>query len=134
MDRQELANVIHAYAEGWPIQFRYNGKNGIEGNWNDDDEPQFWNDNMDFRVSPEMCEPEEVQLGNWRSYLPRINAQTVAVKARNVLADCIENGIAIGYNRAHKHVDDPSEQMLKISIEHAIWNEIDDYFLFDEGE
>ncbi len=52
--------------------------------------------------------------------------------AHKLISDCIERGIARGYARAHKHSDDPGENVIKHEIEEAIMNEISDYFLFDE--
>jgi hypothetical protein len=50
-----------------------------------------------------------------------------------LLIRCIEDGIRLGYNRAHKHTDTPSEQTLKNEIENAITNEICEWFTFDEN-
>lgn len=51
---------------------------------------------------------------------------------RMILERCIEDGIAHGYRRAHKHVDNPSEGAIIDSISSAIWLEIDTYFNFEE--
>lgn len=49
-----------------------------------------------------------------------------------LISECVENGVRVGYARAHKHSDDPGENVIKHEIEEAIMNEIGDYFLFDE--
>jgi hypothetical protein len=51
---------------------------------------------------------------------------------RLLLERCIEDGIAHGYRRAHKHVDNPSEGYTVDAISAAIWLEIDTYFDFEE--
>lgn len=52
-----------------------------------------------------------------------------------VLEVAIENGIAYGVRRAYKHTDAPTEQQLQDAIESAIWNEIHEWFVFNnEGQ
>jgi hypothetical protein len=51
-----------------------------------------------------------------------------------VLEVAIESGIAIGVRRAYKHNDAPSEQQLQDAIESAIWTEIHEWFIFNEGQ
>lgn len=53
-------------------------------------------------------------------------------KFEPVLRMCIENGIRLGYKRAHKHDDNPGEDIIIEKIEDAIWNEIYEWFDFDE--
>lgn len=50
---------------------------------------------------------------------------------RAILERCIEDGIAHGYRRAHKHVEKPSEGYTVDAISAAIWLEIDTYFDFE---
>ena len=59
--------------------------------------------------------------------------KTMHPKFIKVLEMCIEAGINLGYNRAHKHTDDPSEDVMKTQIEQAIWNEIYEWFDFEKG-
>lgn len=49
-------------------------------------------------------------------------------KFQSVLGMCIQQGIALGWNRAHKHTDKPTEAELKREIEQEIWNEIWEWF------
>lgn len=49
-----------------------------------------------------------------------------------VLEQCIENGIDLGWNRAHKHDDAPQFEHIKTCIEGAIWNELYERFQFDQ--
>ena len=45
-----------------------------------------------------------------------------------VLEMCLENGITLGYNRAFKHNDHPSIDVIKESIHNAISDEIYEWF------
>ena len=51
-----------------------------------------------------------------------------------LLERCIEDGVALGYARAHKHTDNPDESHMIASLEQAIMNVIDDAFTFDDFE
>lgn len=44
---------------------------------------------------------------------------------------CIENGLELGFNRAHKHTEQPSEDAIKQQIYSAIWQELDHWFVWD---
>lgn len=47
------------------------------------------------------------------------------------LANCVENGITIGYNRAYKHTDEPNGNVIKEAMYIAIMDEIAENFIFD---
>jgi hypothetical protein len=49
-----------------------------------------------------------------------------------LLERCIGNGIDLGYNRAHKHTDSPTQQQMGQAIYDAIMNEIFESFDFEE--
>jgi len=51
-----------------------------------------------------------------------------------VLEKCIENGILYGWNRAHKHTDEPSEDLITYVMRDAIMHEVYEWFEFDENE
>jgi hypothetical protein len=51
-----------------------------------------------------------------------------------VLEMCIENGILYGWNRAHKHTDEPTEDQIKYVMRDAIMHEVYEWFEFDENE
>jgi len=52
-----------------------------------------------------------------------------------ILTDCIERGVQLGMNRAYKHDDAPSRQLIEESIFNEIVNQLHEYFVFDsEGE
>ena len=55
-------------------------------------------------------------------------------KIRTILEECIETGIRLGHTRAHKHSDKPEDEYLFVSIEDAIWLEIDEHFEFDNDQ
>lgn len=52
------------------------------------------------------------------------------VKEYAVLEECVTNGITRGWNRAHKHDEDPSEDTIKESVLDAVMLEICEYFEF----
>jgi hypothetical protein len=55
-------------------------------------------------------------------------------KAREVLELAVEQGVARGYRRAHKHVENPTEEAIMSSIEECVMSAIYDWFEFDEGD
>ena len=55
-------------------------------------------------------------------------------KIRQILEECIQNGIWHGYERAHKYADEPNQCDLIDEIEYQIWLEIDERFDFENLE
>jgi len=55
-------------------------------------------------------------------------------KMYHILSLAIEQGVRDGWNRAYKHVDDPTEYSVKEYIEDAVMSAIHEYFIFDEDE
>ena len=51
-----------------------------------------------------------------------------------ILELCISQGIDRGWNRAHKHNDNPSEYIIKDNVEENIMYEIAEYFTFDSED
>lgn len=52
-----------------------------------------------------------------------------------VLEMCIDNGVSLGYNRAFKHNDNPSEDTIKQNITRAILEELDQWFdMYENNE
>jgi hypothetical protein len=49
-----------------------------------------------------------------------------------LLEQCIETGIQLGWNRAHKHTAAPAYSQIEHEILNAIMNEIHEWFDFDE--
>lgn len=52
----------------------------------------------------------------------------------NILSECIENGVELGYRRAFKHADSPSEDSIIESIHREILNKVCEYFIFEEND
>lgn len=52
----------------------------------------------------------------------------------NILSECIESGTEIGYRRAFKHTDSPTEDTIIESTHREIMNKICNYFTFGEDE
>jgi hypothetical protein len=59
---------------------------------------------------------------------------SVRINAYVVIQRAVEEGIAYGYMRAHKHTDSPSEDIIKTDIENAVMNEICDVLIFDNED
>ena len=56
------------------------------------------------------------------------------VNERALLERCIEEGLRDGYRRAHKHVDQPTENGMRETMWDAIWLHIDEYFEFETND
>lgn len=44
----------------------------------------------------------------------------------------VEDGVKYGYQRAHKHVDNPSEQAIIEEVQASVLSSISEWFLFDD--
>jgi len=55
------------------------------------------------------------------------------VNSYAVLVRAIEEGVAYGWNRAHKHTNKPGEEKIREEIENGVTNAISEYFDFDRG-
>lgn len=55
-------------------------------------------------------------------------------KHKQLLDRCLEDGIEYGWRRAHKHEEDPSEDVIKTEILHAISIELHEWFNFEEDK
>ncbi len=53
-------------------------------------------------------------------------------KEYNLIAQCVETGVMLGWNRAHKHDATPEDEAIRDAIEQAVLNEICEWFDFDE--
>jgi len=51
-----------------------------------------------------------------------------------VLCRALEEGIAVGWSRAHKHTDKPTPEAVKNDIENEVLNAICEFFKFDGQE
>ena len=50
-----------------------------------------------------------------------------------LLEMCIENGLRVGYSRAFKHDDNPSDEQIHQAILQAVMFEIHEWFDFEEN-
>ncbi len=53
-------------------------------------------------------------------------------KEYNLIAHCVETGVMLGWNRAHKHTGTPDPEAIRDAIEQAVLNEICEWFNFEE--
>ena len=53
-------------------------------------------------------------------------------KFRTILELAIENGVRRGYMRAHKYVENPTEEQIMDSIEEHVMSSIYEFFNFDD--
>jgi len=53
-------------------------------------------------------------------------------KEYNLIVQCIETGVMLGWNRAHKHDATPEDEAIRNAIEQAVLNEICEWFDFEE--
>jgi len=56
------------------------------------------------------------------------------INTYKVLSEAVEHGITYGWRRAHKHSEDPSEQVIQGEIFSAIMLEISEYFSFEGND
>lgn len=52
-------------------------------------------------------------------------------KITRIIDECLNNGISIGYQRAHKHDNLPSDSFIKTCIHDAINEQLYEYFSFE---
>ena len=53
---------------------------------------------------------------------------------RVILEMAIEEGVRRGYSRAHKHNEDPSEEVICETIEECVMSQIYEYFEFSDTD
>lgn len=53
-------------------------------------------------------------------------------KEYNLIVQCIETGIMLGWNHAHKHNSQPEDHHIRDQIEQAVLNEICEWFNFED--
>lgn len=58
----------------------------------------------------------------------------IRVNVYAIISDAVENGIRGGWNRAHKHVDEPDKEFIFEELHKYIMMEICEYLEFDHGE
>lgn len=55
-------------------------------------------------------------------------------KTRKLLEMCIEEGVAYGYARAHKHQDKPEPSQIEAAIVLAVMSQIWEWFDMEAGD
>lgn len=61
----------------------------------------------------------------------------VRFNAYEIISRAVEEGVAYGYRRAHKHTDKPTEAQMTTEIENAVMNSLSEVLIYgpeDEGE
>lgn len=53
-------------------------------------------------------------------------------KTYAIISEAVEQGIAYGYNRAHKHTDKPGEEHLKETIREAVMSSLSNVVDLDD--
>ena len=56
------------------------------------------------------------------------------VRAYEVLRRAVEEGVAYGWQRAHKHTDSPSGDAVQDQIVTAVLSEVSEVFTFDDED
>lgn len=51
-----------------------------------------------------------------------------------ILEQAIEEGVRRGWRRAHKHVENPTEESVWEQIEDGVMSSITEYFSFDDND
>lgn len=64
----------------------------------------------------------------------RIKKSQLRPKTYQVLELAVEDGITLGWNRAHKHEENPSEEIIKENIRENVMLVISEWFYFDDEE
>jgi hypothetical protein len=58
--------------------------------------------------------------------------ENMKAKEYNLIAQCVETGVMLGWNRAHKYDENPDPEAIRDAIEQAVLNEICEWFDFEE--
>lgn len=78
-----------------------------------------------------MNEEDKDETNGFKS-IPSLELFTpVKFKAYPIIERAVEEGIAYGYRRAHKHVDNPTESAIKDAIRQAVMGELCEILSFD---
>lgn len=83
------------------------------------------------------CRRQEEAVEAYSMRKPAPNKETpmsLKARTRSLLGELIYSGITLGYNRAHKHTDHPSEDLLRDKISDAIWELIDESFVVTDDD
>lgn len=56
------------------------------------------------------------------------------VRWTTVIARAVDDGLALGYGRAHKHTDTPTREQLLTEMDRAIWEALDEVIVFESED
>lgn len=56
----------------------------------------------------------------------------VKVNAFGIVAEAVEAGVKYGLNRAYKHTDKPTREVMEEAVSHAVLNELCEVLMFDD--
>jgi hypothetical protein len=59
------------------------------------------------------------------------NSSTISVRPYPVLLRAVEEGVAMGWQRAYKHTDQPGAAVVQEAIVQSVLAEISEYFEFE---
>jgi hypothetical protein len=77
-----------------------------------------------------------LQIGLYSSAVPKLKQQPTTFKIRlyPLIDETVENGVDYGWNRAHKHTDTPSEEVIKDAIHQAVMSALCELIDFEVAE
>lgn len=58
---------------------------------------------------------------------------TVTLKVYPIIEDAVSGGVRLGWNRAHKHTDTPSEDAIWDAIESAVMGNLSDVIQWNDA-
>jgi hypothetical protein len=64
----------------------------------------------------------------------KIQGSGIRVRVWPVLQRAVETGIRLGWQRAHKHTEEPGKDMIQEHIEEAVMAELSEAFIIDEWQ
>lgn len=62
----------------------------------------------------------------------KIKAKAVKVDLYKLIARAVEEGVAMGLNRAHKYTDKPTRNEIAENVEREVLSEICELFVFED--
>lgn len=65
-----------------------------------------------------------MKLNGYRRLYVTYKLQKKMIDLYKIIDRAVEEGVAYGYRRAHKHTDKPSEQAIREQIKQAVMNEL----------
>lgn len=64
--------------------------------------------------------------------MPKLKARKLKLNVYKLIADAVDVGCVIAYNRAHKHTDKPDEETMHSAYYGAVMNELCEILDFDD--